>query len=964
MRALRCFWLLASLALLGLASAPAPAGADFGLLPGSEGFDVSVLRNGTPLSDAGAHPDRMAVHIAFETEGPYPAGDPREIALDLPEGMLANPAALQECSQVQFAAPRSSPYEASLSGESCPDTAQVGTIAVALANGTTRHFGLYNLAAPYGDAEAIGAAPFGVPIVFAAHLRDPASLTFELQNLSQALGIASIDLDLWGTPWDYRHDVERGNCLNEEDPAAYHGSASFWEAGDPPKFHTGTCHIPIAGVSLAFPFGQFVDSYLTLPTACGAKMKWSLRASSWQQGGSAEASVLSPSVLADCLEILTRVKTQLRTERAAAATGIVFDLDVNDGGGFTNADGRVRSPIQSVRALLPEGLTINPSLGAGLGVCTEAEFGRESATSAPGSGCPNNSKIGSVGAEGLLGLPEALSGSVFLAKPYANPSHSPIALYIALASPRRGLFFGSFATVSPDPATGRLAIAFENLPPVHYDRFALSLREGQRAAAISPPTCGSHLAQLQYRPWSDPALVLEDSSSFLISQGEDGGACPSGGRPFRPALQAGSENTTAGFYSPFQLRMTRTDAEQEITSYSATFPPGLLGKLAGVGVCPEAAIAAAAARRGERGGVEELQAPSCPASSSIGHTIAGYGVGGTLAYAPGALYLAGPYRGSPLSTVAIDSALVGPFDLGVVVVRSAIRVDPRTAQVSIDSSGSDPIPHIIKGIPIHLRDIRVAIDRPNFTVNPTSCDTLATTSTLSGSGASFFSPADDVSATAANRFQLSDCSGFGIEAKLRLALSGPTTRGRYPQLEATYLPRPGDANLKQATVALPRTLFLAQEHIDEICTLPRFRAKTCPAGSRLGTASARTPLMEEPLKGFVYARANPGKLLPDIVADLSGRGIEIEVVGHIGKGATGGLKASFDSLPDAPVSKFAMKLFGGKRGLLVNAGNLCAAPQRADARFVAHNNATEAFAPKLKVDCKTKKKKRKAGKRR
>ena len=955
---------LAAAALL----APAGASADFGLLPGPEGFTVSMPSGGSAAQEAGTHPDELAVHIGLNANGQYTGGDLRDLELELPAGMLANPESLEQCAQAQFFTPRVSPYETSLSGESCPDNTQVGTIALHTGpgGGVVRHFGLFDLTAPYGSAAALGASPFGIPLILDGELSPGATLSFDLENLSQALDVHALDITIWGTPWDYHHDVQRGNCLNEADPAAYHGEPSYFEPpakpGDPPVFHPGTCYVPLSGVSVAFPIGQFSHSYLTLPPTCGGEMPFAAQARSWQ-GGEAGASVLAsegpdPVVLSNCLEVLTKAKMQLRTDKAATATGIVFGLEVNDGGGFTNPAGHVRSPVQRTRATLPEGLTINPSLGAGLGVCTEADFARESASSAPGQGCPLSSKIGEVSATGLLGLAEEIHGSVYLAKPYANPTNNLLSLYITLASQRRGFFFSSYGTVEPDLGTGRLAVSFENLPPLHYDRFTLSLRQGERAPMISPPACGLHAVTLISSPYDDPSLALVDSAPFAIEAGEGGGPCPSGATPpFAPALQAGSENPNAGSYTPFKLRMTRTDAEQEITSYSATFPPGLLGKIAGIPYCPDSAIEAAKLRSG----VEELDRPSCPASSSVGHTIAGYGVGSTLAYAPGGLYLSGPYHGAPLSITAIDSALVGPFDLGVVVVRSAIRIDPRTAQASIDSTGSDPIPHIIKGIPIHLRDIRVFVDRANFTVNPTNCDPLATASRLTGAGLAFGDPADDSTATTTDRYQLSNCSAYGLKPKLALALSGPTTRGRYPQLKATYLPRAGDANLKQATVALPRTLFLAQEHIDEICTLPRFKAKTCPAGSKLGTASASTPLMDEPLKGPVYARSNPGKLLPDIVAGLSGRGIEIEVLGHIGKASTGGLRASFDSLPDAPVTKFTMKLFGGKRGLLVNAGNLCAEAQYASARFIAHNNATEATRPRIGVNCK---KKRKAGKQR
>ncbi len=285
------------------------------------------------------------------------------------------------------------------------------------------------------------------------------------------------------------------------------------------------------------------------------------------------------------------------------------------------------------------------------------------------------------------------------------------------------------------------------------------------------------------------------------------------------------------------------------------------------------------------------------------------------------------------------------------VIRSAIVVDPRTAQVSIDSAGSDPIPHIIEGIPIHLRDVRVYIDRPNLTLNPTSCERFSVASTLSGSGQRFGDPADDTTATASSPFQAFNCGGLGFKPKLSLKLKGGNRRGDYPSLRAEVRPRPGDANIASATVALPPSLFLAQDHIDTICTRGQFAREACPAGSVYGRARAFTPLLDQPLEGNVYLRASENPL-PDLVAALrgGGKGIAIDVVGRIDS-VRGGLRTRFDVLPDAPVGKFVMTLRGGKHGLLVNSENTCAASQIATARFVGKNNLGLRFRPRLAVKC-------------
>jgi len=300
--------------------------------------------------------------------------------------------------------------------------------------------------------------------------------------------------------------------------------------------------------------------------------------------------------------------------------------------------------------------------------------------------------------------------------------------------------------------------------------------------------------------------------------------------------------------------------------------------------------------------------------------------------------------------VAIDSALVGPFDLGTVIVRSAIKVDPYTAQVSIDSSGSDPIPHIIDGIPIHLRDVRVYISRHELTINPTSCDPLTVSSTLTGSAAPFTNPVD-ASATPTVPFQVANCPSLGFAPKLSLRLRGGTKRGDFPSLRAVVTPRPGDANIGKAAVTLPSTEFLAQEHIQTVCTRPRLEADTCPPGSAYGHATATTPLLGVPMSGPVYLGTGYGHALPDLVAVLHGQGIRIVIDGQIDS-HNGGLRGTFNVIPDAPVSKFTMVLAGGKHGVLVNERNICAAPQIAIARLLGQNNLGEALRPRIGTSCR------------
>jgi hypothetical protein len=300
--------------------------------------------------------------------------------------------------------------------------------------------------------------------------------------------------------------------------------------------------------------------------------------------------------------------------------------------------------------------------------------------------------------------------------------------------------------------------------------------------------------------------------------------------------------------------------------------------------------------------------------------------------------------------VAIDSALVGPFDLGTIVIRSAIRIDATTAQASIDTSGSDPIPHIVQGIPIHLRDVRIYLDRPQFTVNPTSCDAESISSSLNGSAAALGQPDLRSVATATGRFQAFDCGALGFRPRIALRMRGPVRRAKRPSLRVVVRPRPGNANIGAATVTLPPTIFLNQAHLRGVCTRPQLAADRCPPASAYGEAAAYTPLLDHPLTGKAYLVSSEN-LLPDLVFALRGEGFAVNLDGRI-DAVRGRLRATYATVPDAPVSKFVVKMFGGRRGILENGANLCGGSQPVTARFLSHSNAGWVTRPSLRATCR------------
>jgi len=467
---------------------------------------------------------------------------------------------------------------------------------------------------------------------------------------------------------------------------------------------------------------------------------------------------------------------------------------------------------------------------------------------------------------------------------------------------------------------------------------------------VSPPTCGTFSTVAKLTPWSDSTQTLTAVSTFEITGGIDQGPCPPGGiPPFHPDFEAGSINNNAKSYSPFDMRLIRNDGEQDLTKFSSVLPPGVLGKLAGVSKCPDAAVDIAKAKTGR----QEQASPSCPANSKIGRSLAGAGVGGALTYVPGDIYLGGAYHGDPLSVISITSAIAGPFDAGTVVTRLALTLNPETAEVEVDGAASDPIPHILKGIPLKVRDIRVYVDRQDFILNPTSCDRSSARATLFGGYRDVFSSADDVPVDLSTPYQAANCLNLPFKPKLSLNLKGGTKRGDHPALRAELNARPGDANIGAASVTLPRSAFLDQSHIRTICTRVQFAAKNCPKAAEYGFAKAWTPLLDEPIEGPVYLRSSNHKL-PDLVIALHGL-VDVEVATRIDS-AHGGIRATVEDAPDAPLSKVMLTMQGAKKGLIVNSRDLCGSTNRAEVRFTGQNGKQVTSNPAMKPDCGSRRK--------
>jgi hypothetical protein len=909
----------------------------FAFSEGPLGLSGSVFDEAGATPPAGAHPFDVELSARVSTvvgASGMRARDPlRALQLEMPAGLVANPLAVKErCTLVQL---QEAVAEAPITA--CPPSSQVGIV----------HFSelgsLEGATAPLIDM----VPPPGVPAEFAfdisgiiLHIRGGLAGNFHLtagsEEITAKFPIPGIKVDLWGIPSDPRHDPQRGGEGIEH---------RCGEGGAP-------CSIEPSPV----PF-------LTMPTSCTEAVTLGATASGWLGSATADSRLFedaegNPTEVNGCnaLQFTPTITSKATTNLADSPSGLDFNLHQPQN---QQLEGLATAALKDARVTLPAGMTLNASAANGLDSCTESqigyapEAGKIRFSTAPQT-CPNAAKVGTLEVKTPL-LKEKLPGAVYLARPYANPFANLTAIYLAIEDPEAGIVAKLAGKVEADPVTGQLSTSFEENPELPVEDIDLHLFNGATAALTTPLTCGTKTTTSVLTPWSTPEgadVPATDSFETQVPAGGSG-ACPTSEAtaPNNPSFTAGTIAPEAGAYSPFVLRLARPDGTQRLTGIDTVLPKGLAAKFAGIPYCSEAQIAQAKSREAPNQGALEKASPSCPLASEVGTVEVGAGSGPTPFYTSGHAYLAGPYKGAPLSLAIITPAVAGPFDLGAVVVRTALYVNSETAQ---GHAVSDPFPSIIAGVPLDIRSVAIKLDRPGgFTLNPTSCDPMAVTGSvtaLTGQSAALTSP-----------FQVGGCSALKFKPNLAISLKGGTKRHRFPALKAvlTY-PKGQNANIASAQVTLPHSAFLEQSHIGTVCTRVQFAADACPKASIYGKARAITPLLDKPLEGPVYLRSSSHEL-PDLVAALHGQ-IDVDLVGRVDTGKGGGIRNTFEAAPDAPVSKFVLEMKGGSKGLLVNSEDICRKPQRASVSFTAQNGKAFAATPLIKNSCGGKAKKRGAKK--
>jgi hypothetical protein len=897
MPAVLALWLCALLLCFG----PPPAGATV------SDFDFSAASASISTPQAGDHPDLFTgfrfngdpAHLDG-LERPYPWGRVRDVSTELPAGLSGNPQAFPVCRADVFANVLQAVADPST--EQCPTDSQVGIARVGLWN---FNFAppdgflaepLYNLESPGGDVVArLGFYGYLYPIFIDIRL-DPArdnALTATVVNAPSQEPVTGTDIAVWGVPGAASHNEERFNPLEA-------------------VLCSGPCSGPV-------PSGLGQGPFMTNPTSCGpAQVRFA--ASNYEGFSATPRSVALPD-LSGCDHVPFEPTMSLAPTSNAtdSASGVDVDLSMPQPG-LEVPNLLASAHLRKAVVTLPRGVTLNPSAADGLGSCSEVQIGLVSKSplrfNAADPSCPESSKVGTAKITTPV-LADPLEGSLYLARQGENPFGSFLAGY--LVAKGKGVIVKVAGRFDLDPDTGQITAVFDDNPQQPFSDLQLHFKGGARGVLVTPSACGTYRIHYELTPWSGTSPVSGDSP-FSIDQG-----CDAGG--FNPGLNAGAANPVSGSHSPFVAGVSREDGEQNVAGVDISPPPGELAKLAGVPVCPAAQAVSGA----------------CPAGSRIGSASVAVGAGSLPLWipqpgrSPTAVYLAGPYKTAPYSLVVEVPAQAGPFDLGNVVTRAGIYVDPETTRVTVKS---DPLPQVLEGVPIGYRRIHVGLDRPGFTLNPTNCKAMAVDSRITSSLGATARPS--------SRFQLGGCGDLGFGPKLGLSLTGKTRRGAHPALRAVLRMPKGDANIKQARVALPHSEFLDQAHINTVCTRVQFAAAECPAGAIYGHARAVTPLLDDPLEGPVYLRSSSHRL-PDLVADLRGQ-IHVVLDGRIDS-VRGGIRTTFERVPDAPVSKFVLTMKGGAKGLLVNSTSLCHGTDRATVRFVGQNGKVRDLAPPLKGDC-------------
>jgi hypothetical protein len=875
--------------------------------PARAGFENADLwisnADGTIDTQAGSHPYSLTMMFTTNTiDGPgfeRPAGgDPQALNVNLPPGLLGEPGAVPQCPRALF-------DSGGESGEGCPPESQIGEDLVTIGGAFAKAGPVYNLIPPPGVAAEFGFIFNGTHALLEAKLRSGGDYGVTVHGIVAQERVDFNTIQIWGVPGE-------------------HGT------------------------------GAPLKPFLTLPTSCGAPPLFSAEMlGTWQHPREKIPPISfpwhnnagTPVGLTGC-ERLVHFEPSLSlspdTSFADSAAGLSSVVKVPQG---VNPEGLATSGLREVKVVLPPGLAINPGQATGLVACRlseadlplesaggERENGEEERFDGPAS-CPADSKVGT--AEIITPvLRKPLTGDIYVL------ASNPPQVKLLLTASGEGVYVKEIGTAQLSETTGQITATFNGNPgypgiaDAPLTEFVVRFKGGAQAAVITPATCGVYGTNASFSPWASFVEEALSTSRFQITAGPGGGGSCAAPLPFSPTLTAGSTSDQAGEYTGFTMQLVRPDGQQRIKGLQFKVPAGLAGMISNVPLC-----AAAQAETGD-----------CPAASQIGHTVAGAGAGPYPFFLPqpGApeapIYLTGPHDGAPFGLSIRVPLIAGPFDLGTQIIRAAVAVDPRTAQVmiTVDPSGPHSIPTILAGVPADIRSIYAVIDKPKFMFNPTRCEPTSFTGTATGT--------EGASAPLSYRFQVGSCKTLKFKPSLKVTTSAKTSRKNgasltfkvtYPKYRLTANQATDQANIMRFKIALPKRLPSRLTTLRKACLAAVFDANpaNCPAASVVGQATAHTPILPVPVTGPAYFVSHGNEAFPALAMVLQGDGVTVELESTTFISKKGITSGTLKSVPDVPVETFQLTLPEGPHSAFTAVGSLCRGKATLATEFVAQNNA-------------------------
>jgi hypothetical protein len=918
--------------------------------PGLSSFGLTLTgSDGTRDTQAGDHPAAATTSLQFASEltDAYgrgyklihehgnvgaehqkyrPLQEVKDVVVDLPPGFVGDTQEATQCNERELE-PALNELVGSSGETKCSPSSAVGTVSLDV-GGEPFFAGstflptpiVYNMVPEHGYPAEFGFNLAGKAILLYA-TAVPTSKGYVLQvstpGIVQLLPIDGITLSFWGVPGEASYDALRGG-----------------------------------------PSGITPVAFLTNPVDCAAgPLTATAMSDTWQDPGRwtaegtpdlsdpawrVQSSTVYPQITGcDLLQFDPAVEVTPEVTQADEPSGLTVDIRVPQA---PQLPPDLPTPeFKNVVVALPSGVSISPSAGDGLQACTAGEIDLESRLA---GSCPDGSVLGTVqGSTPLLASP--LEGQVFLGAPGCDPCSNADAadgnmfnIYLELSG--SGVVIKQHGTIYANTTTGQLTTVFKEAPQLPVSDLEVHFKGGLRAALATPQACGRYVTTTDITPWSSPITPdATPSSAFDVSFDGQGAPCPAV-MPFAPSFSAGTSNANAGQFSPLTLTFNREDREQDLAGIQVRTPPGLLGTLTGVPLCGEPAA----------------DLGTCPEGSRIGSMTVAAGPGGHPFYEKGSLYLTGPYEGAPFGLSIVVPTVAGPFNLGDVVVRAKVEVDPDTAALTITSN---PLPQILDGIPLRLRTANVTVDRPGFIFNPTNCAQQQIEGTLSG--------AQGAVARVSAPFGVSGCKGLAFGPKFSVYTAGHTSRADgaslYVKLE---YPKGPQSNISHVRVELPKQLPARLTTLQKACPAATFAVNpaSCPIQSLVGIAKATTPVLPVPLVGPAYFVSHGGEAFPNLIVVLQGYGVRIDLIGDTFISKAGITSSTFTNVPDVQVTSFELYLPEGPYSALAANGNLCKEKLGLPVSFTAQDGTQlKENAPIQVTGCpkaKTAKKARKARK--